>query len=139
MTKRNTGKWAVGTLIAAVVGYLAGILTAPKSGKETRKDIKSAANRAYTESEKKLKQLHSDLDQLIVKGKTQAKSAGSKAKTELDKAVAKAQVAKDKARSILSAVHEGEAEDKELDKAVKEAKDAVKHLKQFLSTNAKAK
>ena len=140
MAKKNSGKWAIGTLVAAGVGYLAGILTAPKSGKETRKDIKQAANRAVTESEKKLKELHSDLDKLIASGRKRAGAAGTKARTELDKALSKAQVAKDKARGILSAVHEGEADDKDLDKAVKEAKEALKHLKQYLGgASGKAK
>lgn len=33
----------VGTLVAAAAGLVAGILTAPKSGKETRSDIKKRA------------------------------------------------------------------------------------------------
>ncbi len=36
---------AVGTTIGVIVGAAAGILLAPKSGKETRKDIKNAAER----------------------------------------------------------------------------------------------
>ena len=57
---KNTGKWAAGAVVAGVAGYVAGILTAPKSGKETREDIKHAATKAKTEAEKKLKELHSD-------------------------------------------------------------------------------
>lgn len=138
MAKKHSGRWAIGTLVAAGIGYLAGILTAPKSGRETRKDIKKAANKAVAESEKKLKELHSDLDKLIANGKKQASTASTKAKAELNKAISKAQAAKDKARGILSAVHEGEAADKDLDKAVKDAKAALDHLKQYLGSNAKA-
>ena len=36
-------KFALGALFAAAIGYIAGILTAPKSGKETREDLKNAA------------------------------------------------------------------------------------------------
>lgn len=36
-------KFALGAVIAALTGFAAGLLTAPKSGKETREDIKDAA------------------------------------------------------------------------------------------------
>ncbi len=39
----SKGKFAVGTIFGAVVGLVAGVLTAPKSGKETRADLKSKA------------------------------------------------------------------------------------------------
>ena len=37
------GKLAVGALFGAVAGFVTGILLAPKSGKETRNDLKNAA------------------------------------------------------------------------------------------------
>jgi len=40
----SKGKLAIGALIGAGAGFVAGILTAPKSGKETRADIKSKAS-----------------------------------------------------------------------------------------------
>ena len=43
--------FAIGAAIAAGVGYLAGILTAPKSGKETRADIKAKANELKEKAE----------------------------------------------------------------------------------------
>jgi gas vesicle protein len=43
MTK---GKFAIGALLGAAAGFVAGILTAPKSGKETREDIKDTAVKA---------------------------------------------------------------------------------------------
>lgn len=42
----SKGKFAVGALVAAAAGFVAGILTAPKSGKETREDLKYAALKA---------------------------------------------------------------------------------------------
>jgi gas vesicle protein len=53
------------TGIAAGAGYLVGILTAPKSGRKTRSDIKKTASKAKTEGEKKLKKLHSELREAI--------------------------------------------------------------------------
>ena len=129
-------KFAVGTAIAAGVGYVAGVLTAPKSGKETRKDIQDKAVKAKTESEKKLKELNAELNNLIATAKTKAKSAQSGAKTELHKALDVAVGAKEKAREVISAFHEGESEDKDLQKAVTDVNKAIDHLKKYLNKHA---
>ena len=39
----NKGKFVLGTLLGAAAGVVAGILTAPQSGKETRDDLKTKA------------------------------------------------------------------------------------------------
>lgn len=132
MIKKSTKKLAIGTAIAAVGGYVAGILTAPKSGKETRKDIKDAANKAVTEAEKRLKVLHSELSDLLVKAKGQSAKISDQAKEKWQQAMDTAQSAKNKARDVLSAAHEGGADDKDLDTAIKEASNAIKHLKTFI-------
>lgn len=131
MQKRER-KFAIGALVAAVVGYVAGILTAPKSGRETRQDIKDTAVKAKTEAERKLKQLHSELNNLIESAKKKAADLKSTAKKELNEAVSQAQEAKEKARDILSAVHEGDADDKDLQKAIKEVNSAIAHLKKYV-------
>jgi gas vesicle protein len=136
---KNSNKWALGALVAAAAGYVGGILTAPKSGKETRQDIKDSAAKAKAEAEKKLKQAQKELMDLMDKVKAHKSSATSRAKTELDELVKKAQGAKDKASEMLSAAHEGEANDKDLQKAIDEAKKASEHLKKFLSNAQKSK
>ena len=55
---KRVKKFAIGTVIAAAAGYVAGLLTAPKSGKETREDIKNTAVKTYKVAEKELKELH---------------------------------------------------------------------------------
>lgn len=133
---------AIGTVVAAGLGYAVGILTAPKSGKETRKDIQKTAVKAKTEAEKRLKDLHSELVELMAEGKKRAQAAKASAKTELLDALSKAQLAKEKAREVLSAVHEGDADDKDLKKAIDEVNSAVEHLKKYVGKNvpqAKAK
>lgn len=130
--RKSTRNLTIGTLAAAVAGYTAGILTAPKSGKETRKDIGKAATKAKLEGEKKLKKLHSELDELIENGKSQGKELTTKAKTELNKAVEAGTVAKQKVRELLSGFRNGEADDKDLQKAIKEASQAVEHLKKYI-------
>lgn len=138
MGKRN-GNLALGGLLLAGLGYLAGILTAPKSGKETRKDIQRSAVKAKQEAEKKLKQAHAELSDLVDKGKKSVQDMSAKAKEEVSGALEKAQIAKDRARAVLSAVHEGESDDKELQKAVDEANKAVDHLKKYITKHAVTK
>lgn len=134
---KNSKKWAIGAAAAGLAGYVAGVLTAPKSGKETRQDIKDAAIKAKTEAEHRLKELHSELDALVVKGKLQANTLQAKAQAEFGKVLDQAIKAKEKARELLSALHEGGSDDKDLDKAIKEVNQALEHLKQYLKNNDK--
>ncbi len=129
---KRTKKFAIGAVVAAAAGYVAGILTAPKSGKETRKDIKDTAVKTYQTAEKELKELHTELSKLMDEASKRASELKGNAQQNFDKAVSSAKVAKEKARQLLSAVHEGDAGDKDLSNAVKEARKAVEHLKGFL-------
>lgn len=123
---------ALGALVAAGAGYLTGILTAPKSGKETRADIAKTANKAKLDGEKQLKKLHSDLNSLIKDADAKTKKARNKAKEELVDATDKAKVAKEKARGLLSAIHNGDAEDPNLQAVIEEVKQAKKNLGKYL-------
>jgi gas vesicle protein len=125
-------KVAVGAALAAAAGYLTGILTAPKSGKETRDEIKNSAIRKKTEAEKELKKLHTELTDLIGDVKDKGMTMSAKTSKELEAFVDKAVVAKEKARELLSALHEGDAEDKELQQAIAEANKAIDHLRKFV-------
>lgn len=125
-------KVAIGAALSAVAGYVAGVLTAPKSGKETRDDIKTKANETYTAAEKELKKLHTELgDVLAETGERVAKLRG-KSEKSLDDAVAKGKKAKEKAREVLSGLHDGDVEDKDLKKAIAEATKAVENLRNYL-------
>jgi len=129
---KRTKKFAVGAVVAAAAGYVAGILTAPKSGKDTRKDIKDTAVRTYSAAEKELKVLHTELSKLMDEAGKKAGELKGAAQKNLDKAVDGAKLAKEKARQLLSAVHEGDADDEDLARAVKDAKKAADHLKSYL-------
>jgi gas vesicle protein len=128
----KAGKVAFGTIVAAAAGYVAGILTAPKSGKETRSDIKEKTAKSVAELEKQLKKLHTELTTVLDQAKEQAKQLKGKAKEELDSAMEKTQQVKDKARELLSALHEGDADDKELRKAIDDANKSIAHLRTYL-------
>ena len=132
MAKDTMKKFALGAVLAAAAGYIAGILTAPKSGKETRADIKEGAKTALSAAEKELKVLHTELNKLLEEAQGKAKELKGTAQENLDKAMASAKVAKEKARELLSAVHEGDADDKDLKKAIADANKAIDHLKTYL-------
>ncbi len=123
---------AFGTMIAGVAGYVAGVLTAPKSGRDTREQIKTATVHSVNESEKQLKKLHTELSDLVLELKHQSREVSGQAKQGLHEAQDLASDAKLKVREILSAVHEGDADDKDLDRAVTEASKAIKHIRKYL-------
>ncbi len=128
----NLKRLAIGSGIAAAAGYIAGILTAPKSGKETRADVKKATNETIAQAEKDLKRLHTELGKVIDEARIKGDKLSAKAKNELADLVDKAKDSKEKVREVISAVHEGDAEDIDLKKAVKEANTALDHLREFL-------
>lgn len=134
MGKSSTGKkWALGALFAAIAGYVAGILTAPKSGKETRADIKKGVEEGVAEAEKQLKKLHTQMNELLVEGKAKATALKGAAQKDMQMALDKTNVAKEKARELLSALHEGNnVEDKELRRAIDDANKSIDHLKAYL-------
>ena len=123
---------AVGSAIAAAAGYIAGVLTAPKSGKETRSDVKQAASENIAQAEKELKKLHTELGKVIDEARIKGDLLSAKARNDLSELVDNAKDTKEKVREIISAVHEGEAEDADLKKAVKQANSALKNLREFL-------
>jgi gas vesicle protein len=130
--KKYVRRIAVGSTIAAAAGYMAGVLTAPKSGRETRKDIKNASIKGFKQAEKELKVLNTELDKVIKEAKALSAKAGTRAKKEIDAALVKANDSKEKAREMISAIHEGDAEDKDLQRAIKNASTSLKALKKYL-------
>ena len=130
--RENTAKKiAVGSAIAGAAGYLAGILTAPKSGKETRHDIADKAGDVKYSSEQQLHNLNEELKEMIKDAKVKTIALSSTARAEMNEAVIKAKDTQNKTSQVLKAVKSGEASDPDLNKAVKQAKLAVKNLSKF--------
>jgi gas vesicle protein len=123
---------AVGTAMAAAAGYVAGLLTAPKSGRETREEILDTVDHSRARLERQLKDLHTELSGLLEKATVGGEDLGWRARHELRDLVGQAGDTKQKVREALSAIHDGEADDRDLSKAVKEAHKAVEHLRKFL-------
>lgn len=123
-------KFALGAILSAAAGYVAGLLTAPQSGKETRQDIKEKAADTYSAAEKQLKKLHTELSDVIDEVSDRFESF--KERGEVSNALDRGRDAKQKAREVLSTLHDGEAEDKDLKKAIADATKAIEHLRDFL-------
>jgi gas vesicle protein len=132
---KNTGRnIAVGSAIAGLLGYAAGILTAPKSGKQTREDIANKAGDVKDNIEDQLYQLNEELKELIKSTKVKTMSLNSSARAEFNEAVVKAKDAQNKSMEVLKAAKAGEASDPDLNKAVKQARQAIKNLSRFLKS-----
>lgn len=125
-------KFAIGAAIAAGIGYVAGILTAPKSGKETRDDIKSKATEAYGAAGEELQKLHAELDDIIAEATDRISGLRGKGKAGLDEAVEKGIAAKSKALQMIEGLQGNNVEDKDLQKAIVEATKAVENLRNYL-------
>jgi len=129
---KTVKRLAIWTTVIAGVSYVAGVLTAPKSGKQLRTDLKKRTFETKTQAERQLKTLHTELGKAIDEAKTQAETAKGKAKTQINGAMTKTVTVKEKARQLISALHEGDADDSELRKAIDEANEAIAHLRDYL-------
>jgi gas vesicle protein len=109
---------------------IGGVLTAPKSGKETRNAIKTKAEETYGAAEKELKKLHTELTDVI--DEVSDRITSFKNRKDVTGALDKGRDAKQKAREVLSMLHDGETDDKELKKAINDATKAIQHLRDFL-------
>jgi gas vesicle protein len=130
--KEHTGrKIAVGSAIAGLAGYLAGILTAPKSGQQTRDDIARKADDLKEDTEGQLTDLNEELKTMIKSTKVKTVALSSTARAEFNEAVVRAKDAQNKTTQVLKAAKTGEAGDPDLNKAIKQAKQAIKNLGKF--------
>ena len=133
--KQNTGKkLAAGAALGAVAGYFAGLLTAPKSGKETRQDIGNKAEQVKGSAEAQLQTAVDELNVALKTAKTKSVALNAKARKEYDETVVKAKDAQNKASQVLKAFRAGEADNPELNKAVKQAKQAITNLSKYLKS-----
>lgn len=69
----SKGKFVLGAVIGATAGVVAGLLTAPKSGKETRADIKKKAGQLKDDAAHKGEELRVKGEQAYIDTKKAAK------------------------------------------------------------------
>lgn len=75
-------KFGVGLVIGGIAGLVAGLLTAPKSGKETREDLKRKADKVKTETAKHAEEVREKATEVA----DQAKETAQKVKEVADTA-----------------------------------------------------
>jgi len=76
MSKKGKAKWGI---IGVIGGAIAGVLFAPKSGKETRKDIKDGATKAKDEIGKKASHAKEEVGKKVTSAKEGAEDLADKA------------------------------------------------------------
>lgn len=105
MSKGNGGgKFALGALIGAAVGAVAALLTAPKSGEETRKEIKDKATEVSHETMRQLRKVEGELNKRISDAKRMASKYEGQARAEVDALIARAEKMKDQATKMVEDV-----------------------------------
>jgi len=129
---RKESKLALGAALATGIGFVAGILSAPRSGWRTRQKLAKSASKARVDSEKQLKQLYSDLQNLIKESETRVKKSKIKVDKEFKKQLENSKKTRVKVKMLLSAIHGGEATDPDLKNMLLEAKNAKTNLSNFL-------
>ncbi|HEU5004619.1 MAG TPA: YtxH domain-containing protein [Candidatus Saccharimonadales bacterium] len=127
-------KIALGAAVAGIGGYLAGVLTAPKSGKDTRDDLQAKVNDFKSDAAEQLQAAQAELGDTLKKAQAKTVALSSQARDEFNEAVIRAKDAQNKAKMVLKALKAGEADDPELNKAVKQARQAQKNLSKFLKS-----
>ena len=56
--KKSTGHFVLGTIFGMALGAIAGVLSAPKSGKETRAEIKAKGDTIYRDQKENLGKIY---------------------------------------------------------------------------------
>ncbi|HSW92257.1 MAG TPA: YtxH domain-containing protein [Patescibacteria group bacterium] len=82
----SKGKFALGAIIGAAAGLVAGVLTAPKAGKETRADIKAKAGELKADADKKLTDAKKSGEKTVNDGRHMAEDYADRTKRALNSA-----------------------------------------------------
>ena len=132
---KNTGKkLAVGTIFGGIVGYVAGLLTAPQSGAETREDIVDQTANLKDDTSLELSIAYDKLSDVIKRAQKKAVTLSAQAREEFNESLIRAKDAQTKAKVVLKAVKSGGSDNPELNRAVKQAKQATKNLGKFMKS-----
>jgi gas vesicle protein len=123
---------AIGAAIAGAAGYLAGILTAPKSGRETREELTQTAASGANDVEQQLKDMQAELATVLKEAKARSLTLNDRAQKDLKNLLEKANTSQQKMREIVSAFRGGDADDKDLKKAVTDAHHTLEHIRDYL-------
>ena len=116
-----------GTIIGAMVGALAGLLLAPKSGKETQDDIKRKVKGTYEDIQRRLEKMSDEVSGRVDSLKEAAKDLKGEAREESQELIRRAEVLKQDLRVSANNLSSSGAQTKDV---------AVKQVKQILNEGA---
>lgn len=80
----SKGKFAIGALLSAAAGVVAGRLTAPKSGKETRAELKDKAIKVKAEATQKAEFAAKKASDMAEEAKNRVQDVSGNIMTEAD-------------------------------------------------------
>lgn len=132
--KKNSRNIIVGAILVGAASYVAGILTAPKKGKETREDIRHASVNFKISLEKALKKLYTDSSRQLERALNVNQNLTAQTKKELDLLIASVKHAKDKIKVYLTSLRDGEIEEEEITLLLTDGRDNTERLKFFVDT-----
>jgi len=132
MADKDGRKIAIGALIAAAAGYVAGILSAPRSGKQTREIVKDKTLEVKKDLEKEVKIAQEELSKKIKIAQEMVATESKEIKKEIDLVLDNAKKVEKKARQTIKAVKEGQASDPDLSRALNEVNASIEHFKKFV-------
>jgi len=119
-------------MLAGAAGFITGILTAPKSGKETRKELAEKTDELKEQTAADLKKATDELSDMIKAAKDKSLALSAQARSEFNEAVIRAKDARNKAVHVFKAFKSGSSEDRQLNSAIKQVKLARKNLAKYL-------
>ena len=132
--KKNSRNIIVGAILVGAASYVAGILTAPKKGKETREDIRHASVNFKISLEKALKKLYTDSSRQLERALNVNQNLTAQTKKELDLLISSVKHAKDKIKVYLTSLRDGEIEEEEITLLLTDGRDNTERLKFFVDT-----
>ncbi|HSX28648.1 MAG TPA: YtxH domain-containing protein [Candidatus Saccharimonadales bacterium] len=136
---KGSGKFVLGAALGAAVGAITALLTAPKSGKETREDLKNKATEMSHEAMRQLRKLEGELNKRISDAKRLVGKLEGNARTEVESLITRAERMRDRAMKMAEDIKNDTK--KQLDeKFMSDAKavlDDLQDIKQHVSDRAK--
>lgn len=121
---KQGGKFFLGAIFGAIAGAVAALLTAPKSGKETRQDLKNKADEMKDDAIRQLRRLEGELNKKVSDVRKLAHKLEGKARDEAENLLDKAEDVKARALTGIEKLKR-EADSKIDDKLVKDVKEVI--------------
>lgn len=119
------------TLFIGSVGYILGLLTASKSGKDFRREIETTGRKNLINLEKQLKAQYSDLNNQLQVLENNLDASSKVVAEKINKYIVDVKKMQKKSKILLSALHDGTAEDDELIQVIDEINNLKSSIKKY--------